>query len=380
MKQNRKKYRLRGLVLPVLAAAMAAALMMQSDRVLPSVRGALLLCYQAVVPSLFPFFVLAGIIIGGGAADCLARCLRPVMRPLFHVGGVGALALVIGLISGYPMGASVIGSLYRSGKITQDEAERLLPFCNNSGPLFIIGAVGTGMLGSAQIGLFLYGVHAAAALCVGLCFRNRRAAGRRRGMGGGAPTAAKQGGLMLISDSVTAAVRSILTVCGYVIFFAAVTACVAPMADRFLPPWVSLAVKGMLEVTNGVYLLAQSVVSDRVMLTAVSFCVGFGGVCVFLQAASMLAGSGLSMRSYAVGKLLHGVIAAVATFLFYPFFAQRFTAVFAPCDNSIPMSVPHARLGSGITALCVAIAMIFLYITFKKRRKEFNYLANSNKN
>ena len=94
----------------------------------------------------------------------------------------------------------------------------------------------------------------------------------------------------------------------------------------------------------------------------------------------MLAGSGLSMRSYAVGKLLHGVIAAVATFLFYPFFAQRFTAVFAPCDNSIPMSVPHARLGSGITALCVAIAMIFLYITFKKRRKEFNYLANSNKN
>ena len=62
----------------------------------------------------------------------------------------------------------------RRGSITASEGERLLGFCNNSGPAFIIGAVGSGVFGSVKIGLLLYAVHILSELAAGLFFRKRR--------------------------------------------------------------------------------------------------------------------------------------------------------------------------------------------------------------
>ena len=63
------------------------------------------------------------------------------MRPLFGVPGEGAFALIMGTISGYPMGAKIVADLKEKESVNKVEAERLLAFTNNSGPLFVIGAV-----------------------------------------------------------------------------------------------------------------------------------------------------------------------------------------------------------------------------------------------
>ena len=49
----------------------------------------------------------------------------------------GSYALLLGLICGYPMGAKLTADLFREGKITKSEAQYLLTFCNNPGPVFI---------------------------------------------------------------------------------------------------------------------------------------------------------------------------------------------------------------------------------------------------
>ena len=63
------------------------------------------------------------------------------MRPLFNVPGEGAFAFLMGLISGYPVGAKIVTDLKDNNLCTTEEAERMLCFTNNSGPLFIIGTV-----------------------------------------------------------------------------------------------------------------------------------------------------------------------------------------------------------------------------------------------
>ncbi len=55
--------------------------------------------------------------------------------------GIGAYAFIMGIISGYPVGASIVTEFRNSGECSKAEAERLLSFTNNSGPLFIIGTV-----------------------------------------------------------------------------------------------------------------------------------------------------------------------------------------------------------------------------------------------
>lgn len=63
------------------------------------------------------------------------------MKPIFNVPGIGAYAFIMGIISGYPVGAKIVTEFRKNGECSKAEAERLLSFTNNSGPLFIIGTV-----------------------------------------------------------------------------------------------------------------------------------------------------------------------------------------------------------------------------------------------
>ena len=134
-------------------------LVMFPDACITAVSGALKLCVTAVIPTLFPFFVCSSLLIAFGLGEFGSRFLSGVMRPLFKVSGAGAVAVILGVVSGCPVGASCAVELYKTGKITKPEAERLLSFCNNSGPLFIIGTVGFAMNSSVALGGVLYIIH-----------------------------------------------------------------------------------------------------------------------------------------------------------------------------------------------------------------------------
>ena len=51
------------------------------------------------------------------------------------------------------------------------------------------------------------------------------------------------------------------------------------------------------------------------MIIITAFLLGFGGISVMLQVFSIVAKTDLSMKSYVLGKLLHGIIAAFYTFV-----------------------------------------------------------------
>ena len=93
------------------------------------------------------------------------------MRPLFNVPGEGVFALIMGTISGYPVGAKIATNLREKNNCTKEEAERLLAFTNNSGPLFIIGTVGICSFGNTLIGYLLLITHIMSSITVGLIFR-----------------------------------------------------------------------------------------------------------------------------------------------------------------------------------------------------------------
>jgi sporulation integral membrane protein YlbJ len=99
------------------------------------------------------------------------KYLGKIMKPVFNEPGESAIAIIIGTISGYPVGAKVVCSLVRENKISKEEAERLLAFCNNSGPLFILGTVGIALFGNKTIGFILLITHILASLSVGIIYK-----------------------------------------------------------------------------------------------------------------------------------------------------------------------------------------------------------------
>ena len=148
-----KKQVLRDSVVLIALLTAALALVTAPTQAMTGAKNGLTLCCNVIIPSLFPFFVLSSLAVDLGLAAYLGRLLEGVMRPLFRVSGCCAMAVVLGFVGGYPLGAKTALELYRQGLCTKTETERLLAFCNNSGPAFILGVVGAGIFGSGQIGL-----------------------------------------------------------------------------------------------------------------------------------------------------------------------------------------------------------------------------------
>ena len=110
--------------------------------------------------------------------------------------------------------------LYKQKLCTKTEAERLLAFCNNSGPLFIIGAVGTGLYHSPKVGIMLYASHILSALTIGLLFRFYKPKGKKsENKSYIAPVFAAENFSQLIGLVIKDSISSIAMVCGFIVFF-----------------------------------------------------------------------------------------------------------------------------------------------------------------
>ena len=280
-------------------------LIKETGIVVNSVISALSLCVSAVIPTLFPFFVISGLLVNLGFVTVLGKIFSPVSRVLFKTSGKGAVVFIIGILCGYPTGAKVIADMHKEKSLDKRECERLLAFCNNSGPLFLIGAVGTAMLKNYALGVVLYVIHFLSAVLTGVLFRNfanKKPLDCRNEIC-----------ICSISDAITKsienAVKTILNVCGYVVFFAILCAMVK-----------NVFVISLLEVTTGAKTLITQGLSKEITIILLSGIIGFGGICVMLQVQSAVNGTGISLKLYVLGKLIQALFSMIMAFLYVSLF------------------------------------------------------------
>ena len=320
------KERVRDLLLGLALLCATLALMLYPQPSMEAAKSGLALCYNVIIPSLFPFFVLSSLVVELGLAGYLGRLLEGLMRPLFHVSGACASAFALGFIGGYPVGAKTAISLYENGMCTKTEAERLLAFCNNSGPAFILGVVGAGVFASSRVGVLLYLAHAAASICIGILFRFYKAGPTaRREERQSRPQFHAQRFTTAFTGSIKNSFLSTLNICAFVVFFTVVIqllirsgflpglaqvlgTVLAPFG--LTPEWAQRLLTGALEISSGVWTLSgDGTLSGKLILAA--FMLGWAGISVHCQVLSFIGGSGLSVGTYLVGKLLHGGLSAL---------------------------------------------------------------------
>ncbi len=308
-----------------------ALLLIDPENVLISGKKAVDLCLNIIIPSLLPFFVVSRLILKTGAIHAISRLFKPLIKPLFNLPGQAAFPLITGWFSGYPAGAKYTADLYENGLLTKDEAQRLLAFCNNSGPLFIVGSVGTGFFNSPRLGIVFLVCHLLASISVGIVYG---LISRLHGYGKEAikninvETRVAINGHML-TDAILDAIKVLLQICGTIIFFAVLVQILetaglflvfgnlpAPRQINVLAEGVKVFVAGSLEVTYGLYLLSTSAGIPRYLKALLtSFLCGFGGFSVHTQVAG-LCPADLKLKEYFWGKLVHGALALVYTGLF----------------------------------------------------------------
>ena len=237
------------------------------------------LCIQTLIPSLFPFFVLS-------------------MMLTSTLGGGGLL--LTGILGGYPVGAGNVAQAYRAGLLSKAEAERMVVLCNCAGVSFIFGVVSP-ILGSLRDTLMVWGAYLASILTLWMIFPKTKTT-----HGPSKP--------LRLQEALWRAIRAMAGVCGWVVLFRVLLAILERWVLWLLPEWGQAVVYGVLELSNGCLFLRQ--ISEGLRCVLAAGFLGFGGICVMMQTASVA--DGIPLWLYLLGKLFQGVVSMLAASFLYP--------------------------------------------------------------
>jgi len=323
------------------------------------------------------------------------------MRPLFNVPGCGSFAFAMGITSGYPVGAKITASMREEKLLSKTESERLLSFTNNSGPLFIIGAVAVGMFKMPELGLLLLACHILASITVGILFRfygrnNKKIKMKddknlwRRFKKELIYTCKQElnPGTML-GEAIRNSVNVLLSIGGFITLFSVIInilieigfiSCLASFISPFLSPFgisreIVLAVlSGFFEMTTGTNMASKAANATlQGQLAAVSLLLGWAGLSVHFQVYSIISHTDISIKPYLFGKMLQGVFAAIyiSIAMKLPFTAsltaKSVLSVITPFSdftwyNAFIYSAQNVFISFLILLILTAISLIFHFI------------------
>lgn len=299
----------------------AALLILDSKCASQSALTALELCTETLIPNLFPLFVLSAMLI-----PALSGLRLPFLSTLLGIPHGSEGIFLLGCAGGFPVGAASIAQSVESGGISKTDAERMLGFCSFCGPSFLFGVIGNILSLSDALLIFL--IQLQTAILTAVFWPNPSTS-----------TYHPSEQNITLPAAVHRSIRSMSTVCAWVILAGVVSGFLGRWLFPLLPDVLGILLTGLLELTNGVFALSPLPHSLQFLLCTIFVC--FGGVSVLLQIGGLAAPAGLSLKTCIAQKTLQSLLGALLASL-----TLRLgpAALFLPC---IPILVKIAVEISG---------------------------------
>jgi sporulation integral membrane protein YlbJ len=304
------------------------------------------LFFNAVFPSLFPFLVVINTIINYDGIHIYSKLLGNIICKPLRLPKECSFALIVSILCGYPLGARYTCDLYEKKIIDLKTCERLLNIASNASPLFIIGSVGTSMMSSVKIGYILLTSNILSCIFMGLFIPSNNYFYKTEKESFSSPGTANKNIGIILKNSIEDAVKSSLNIGGFIVTFSVITGIIKDnVIFHIILNKVSLIVGssgnfieglllGMLEMTNGCYLISLSDSNLYVKLSVLSFLIAFSGLSIISQVYSYSYKYPVSIKKYIARKFIQGIISSVLTLILYFVFLQA-SSVFAFNNLSI---------------------------------------------
>ncbi len=302
-----------------------AALLINPARYIRSMSDGMMIFAVSVLPALFPFFFFTKLLTALGTASNISKYMQKPASMLYRAPAESGYILLMSVMSGYPIGAKLIADFYDIKAITREDAKTIASFTSSSGPLFILGTLGSTILNNYKAGIVILASHYIATLINGFIYRGRRKTASA------VPVPLPHTGYdKALSESVYGAIISILSVGSYIALFnligdMLIDIRLLPTAEKaveFFLSFFSLPQKlsrgicyGFVEMTKGCIYLSESGASIAIIAPIAAFTVTFGGLGIAVQSLTYLAKCGIKPLYYITTKLSQSVIALILCIL-----------------------------------------------------------------
>jgi len=241
-----------------------------STQIRSSIQNSLLICAEILIPSLFPFFIISGILI-----DLKLDTIIP--PPL--------CSFFLGLICGYPIGTKTVCHYYQNNLLNHTQAQMLLLCTANASPAFVILALGETILKNKSLGMILFLCQSINSLVIFLLFVPKK----HRKPDSTFPEKRMTDTLFL---NVKQSVDQILFVCGVTIVFGICCDLILPLLNTNIAKWI-----GLIEILHGNSFFKQD---DLILIATV---LGFSGLCIWVQCIFFIQQTNLKISYLILGKI-----------------------------------------------------------------------------
>ena len=289
-----------------------------SDVVLNTVKFSLNIWQANIFPSLFPFFVLSELLIQYGFVEFISELFKNIMGRLFCINGYASFVFVMSIISGFPSSAKYTRELYLDGKLSKDEASKLLTFTHFSNPLFILGTVSLLFIKNKDVGLLILLCHYAVNIIIGLIFR-----GYAKSEYVKQDVSFKQAILLMhekrmanassfgvvISNAILNSIQTLLLILGTVTIFLIITSII----NNIIPfnDYYQAIISGIVEMTQGLKYVSLLDIPLRLKSVLTVMILSFGGFSVHIQVLSILSDTKISYIPFFTARLLHAALSGL---------------------------------------------------------------------
>lgn len=267
----------------------------------------LLLWFHIVLPTLLPFFIIINLMMQTNSIQYISNLCYPLFHRIFQVSKNGSFAVLAGFLCGYPVGAKVTADLLKTNRISLEEANYLLSFCNNTSPAFIASYIVMQQFGETDLLIpTLFILYLSPILCSFIFHKYYKL--DTNVIAEIYPKNPIIFSFNLVDNSIMNAFENITQIGGYIILFS-----ILLYLGRSLPLSPILCV---LEITNGIPLIMKNVSSFAFKYIFVMALTSFGGICAIAQTNSMIAHTKLSIIPYIIEKLITTMVTSLLTLLY----------------------------------------------------------------
>ena len=329
--------------------AISITLIMYADTTISSAQEAVKRCLNILIPSIFVFMAVSGLLVRSGAYKIISLPFYPIARFVFRMPYELFSVMLISNLAGFPVGASMLCELVKSGRIDKKTASIMQCFCYGGGPSFSAGVIGLYLYNDKKTGLIVclsaFAANMLTALVLCRIYRlNISDEAEQK------PFSADD----IISCTENAG-RSMLMICALIIIFCVVMSCAQRAVSGLfhIHPQASALIRTVFEVSS-ITSLENARLSFLPMITALF---SFGGVCVLMQIVSTVKNS-YSLTLFFITRLPTALLSGLSAKVLCSHLLDKTESCIAVSKNYI------VNFNNFIPSICL-ILMIFLLL-FKK--------------
>lgn len=299
----------------------AIEILSESKSILEAVNFSFNIWKDNVFPSLFPFFVLSELLINYGFIELVGEIFRPLMNKLFKTKGVGAFALIMSLISGFPSSAKYIRELHKEKLIDEKEATKLLMFTHFSNPLFILGTISILFLNNKEVGMLILICHYLGNLIIGIIFRNyypskeetkkislkkvitnisQKHIENHKSFG------------EIVTNALLNSINTLILILGVVTMFLVITTIIDNNIN--LNTFHQSILNGFIEMTQGLKYVSLQEIPLKLKCVICTMIISFGGLSVHMQIISILSDTKIKYLPFLTARIIHTLISSILIF------------------------------------------------------------------